>query len=337
MRGSRARIPTLAAGAVAATGLVLAGCGQGPAGEGGAAARYPTESVEYIIPFDPGGESDVTARLQQKPLEEALGQSVVVSNRPGGGGAVGWGELVNSTEPDGYTVMGANLPHIALQPLARDDAGYQTEQIKWAYIFESTPGALIVAEDSPYESLEDFIQAAKDKPGELTVGGSGEFSANHMGTLAIEKAAGVDLTYVPFTGTGAASPALLGGQVDALMSYTTAALDLKPKGARVLALAAEERSDLLPDAPTFTQQGYDIVQGAWRGVAVPPDTPDAVTRKVADAFEKVNKDPQVQNKMQELGFELVNMGPQEAQKFTQQRKTEARELLKEFDLLNQDG
>lgn len=337
MRNSRRRIPTLAAAALGAAGLVVAGCGQGPAGEEGAAARYPTESVEYVIPFDPGGESDVTARLQQQPLEDALGQSVVVSNRPGGGGAVGWGELATSTEPDGYSLMGANLPHIALQPLARDDAGYETEDINWAYIFESTPGALIVAEDSPYESLEDFVEAAKESPGELTVGGSGEFSANHMGTLAIEEAAGVDLTYVPFTGTGAASPALLGGQVDALMSYTTAALDLESEGARVLALAAEERSDLLPDTPTFTEQGYDIVQGAWRGVAVPPDTPDAITEKVAAAFEEVNNDPEVQQKMEELGFEIVNMGPQESQEFTQQRKAEARKLLEEFDLINQDG
>lgn len=336
MRNSRRRIPALAAAALGVAGLAVAGCGQGPAGEGGAAARYPTESVKYVIPFDPGGESDVTARLQQKPLEDALGESVVVSNRPGGGGAVGWGELANSTEPDGYTVMGANLPHIALQPLARDDAGYETEDINWAYIFESTPGALIVAEDSPYESLEDFVEAAEENPGELTVGGSGEFSANHMGTLAIEDAAGVDLTYVPFTGTGAATPALLGGQVDALMSYTTAALDLEPKGARVLALAAEERSDLLPDAPTFAEQGYDIVQGAWRGVAVPPDTPDAIRKQVAAAFEEVNKDPQVKQKMQDLGFEIVNMGPQESQEFTQQRKAEARKLLEEFDLLNQE-
>lgn len=319
---------------VASAAVALAGCGQGPAAEGGAAANdYPNKQIQYVIPFDPGGESDVTARLQQEALEEAFGQSVVVSNRPGGGGAVAWAELASQTRPDGYTVMGANLPHVVLQPLAREDAGYQTQDIKWAYIFESTPGGLIVAEDSPFETLDDFIQAAEESPGELTVGGSAKFSANHIGTLAIEKATGIDVTYVPHTGTAAATPALLGGQVDALMSYNTAALDLREEGARVLAFATEERLPQFSDVPTFTELGYDVINGAWRGVAVPPDTPDAIVDKIAVAFEKVNQDPEVVERMENLGFEVVNMGPEEATTFTEERQGSAREILEEYDLI----
>ncbi|MGH3355898.1 MAG: tripartite tricarboxylate transporter substrate-binding protein, partial [Nocardioidaceae bacterium] len=108
----------------------LAGCAQQADTGGAAAEEYPTKQVQYITPFDPGGESDVTARLQQQALEDALGQPVVVSTRPGGGGAVGWSELATGTAADGYTVMGANLPHILLQPLARGDAGYETKDIK---------------------------------------------------------------------------------------------------------------------------------------------------------------------------------------------------------------
>lgn len=311
--------------------LLAAGCAQQSSGGGQAAENYPSEDISYAVPFDPGGESDVTARLQQPVLEEELGVSVAVSNRPGGGGAVGWSELTTSLKPDGYSWMGANIPHVVLQPLARDDAGYETEDINWAYIFESTPNALVVAKDSPHDSLKDFVQAAKGN--ELTVGGSSSFSANHIGTLALNKNADVDLEYVPFSGTAAATPKLLGGQIDALMTYNTEALNLKEQDAKVLAVASEERLPNLPEVPTFTEQGYDVVQGAYRGVAVPPETPDAVRKQVADAFAKVNKDPEVQKKMKNLGFIIENMGPAESEKFTEQKVAEAEDLLKTFGLL----
>lgn len=311
--------------------VMAAGCAEQSDTGGGAAEDFPAKQVRYVIPFDPGGESDITARLQQPALEKALGQSVVVSNRPGGGGSVGWSELANDTSADGYTVMGANLPHILLQPLARDDAGYRTEDLKWVYIFESTPNAFVVPKNSPHNSLQDFVDAAKN--GKLTVGGSSDFSANHMGTLALNQKAGIDLTYVPFSGTAAAAPALLGGQVDALMTYNTEALELQDQGAKVLAVASEEPLDELPDVPTFKEEGLDIVEGAWRGVAVPPDTPDEIVQKLADAFAQVNKDPEVQQKMENLGFHIEDMGPQEAKEFTAARQQDARELLQTFGLI----
>ena len=175
--------------------LVAAGCG------GGSSENYPSQPIEYIIPFDPGGESDTTARLQQQRLEEALdGTSVTVSNQPGGGGSVGWSSLVNNIESNGYTIMGHNLPHIILQPLTRDDAGYETDALKQVYIFESTPNALIVPEDSPYNNVEEFIAAAQEDPGSISLGGSGEFTSNHVATLQLAQQNDVELQYVPFTG-----------------------------------------------------------------------------------------------------------------------------------------
>lgn len=324
----KTRVAALLLAGVSATS---AGCAQQSSTGAAAEEDYPTKQVQYVIPFDPGGESDVTARLQQQALEKAFGQPVVVSNQPGGGGAVAWSELANDTTGDGYTIMGANLPHTVLQPMARGDAGYATEDLKWAYIFESTPNALLVAEDSPYDTLDEFVKAAKDN--KMTVGGSSDFSANHMGTLALNDVAGTKLTYVPFSGTATASPALLGGQVDALMSYNTEAVDLQDQGVKVLAVASEERLEQLPDVPTFTEQGVDIVDGAWRGVAVPPDTPDAIVQRIADAFAEVNQDPEVQKKMRNLGFLLEDMGPQESAEFVAERKEQARQLLERFDLI----
>ncbi|WP_162829860.1 tripartite tricarboxylate transporter substrate binding protein [Amycolatopsis palatopharyngis] len=316
---------------VSALAMAATGCAEQSDTGGSAAEDFPAKEVRYVIPFDPGGESDITARLQQQALEKALGQPVVVSNRPGGGGSVGWSELANGTPADGYTVMGANLPHTLLQPLARDDAGYKTEDLKWVYIFESTPNAFVVPKDSPYNSIQDFVDAAKNET--LTVGGSSDFSANHMGTLALNEKAGIELTYVPFSGTAAAAPALLGGQVNALMTYNTEALELQDQGAKVLAVASEERLDELPDVPTFKEEGLDVIEGAWRGVAVPPDTPDEIVNRLADAFEQVNQDPQVREKMTNLGFHIEDMGPQEAADFISTRQEEARQLLQTFGLI----
>lgn len=319
--------------ACAALTLTLTSCATQSVSGDGDVSDYPDHSVQYVIPFDPGGESDLTARIQQDALEEELGQSVVVSNRPGGGGAVGWSELTNQSRPDGYTIMGANIPHVILQPLARGEAGYETREINWAYIFQSTPNALVVPEDSPYETVDEFIAAAQDE--ELSVGGSSSYSANHIGTLALNRAADTNLTYVPFSGTAAASPALLGGQVDALMTYNTEALDLESEGARVLAVASEERLPEFPEVPTLRESGYDVVEGAWRGVAVPPDTPQPVVDRIADAFAKIHKDPQVVKQLENLGIHIEDMGPKESKKFTRERTGSSRDLLDQFGLLDQ--
>ena len=295
-----------------------------------AAAGFPEKPITYMICFDPGGESDITARLQQKYLEEVLKAKVVITYKVGGGGAVGWSELIRS-KPDGYTIAGDNLPHTILQPMQRGDAGYTTEQLKRVYCFESTPCALVVKKDSPFKTLDDFIAFAKKNPGAVTLGGSGSWTANHLGTIELEKAAGVKLTYIPFTGSWSATPALLGGHVTGLMTYTTMAAQQLDKF-RILAVAAPKRSAVFPDAPTFQELGYDIVEGAYRGVSVPPNTPENIVKILADAFEKVNKNPEFAKKMAELAFDLEFMGPAEYTKFIQTRKAYYTDLLKDMDI-----
>ena len=295
-----------------------------------AAAGFPEKPITYMICFDPGGESDITARLQQKYLEEVLKAKVVITYKVGGGGAVGWSELIRS-KPDGYTIAGDNLPHTILQPMQRGDAGYTTEQLKRVYCFESTPCALVVKKDSPFKTLDDFIAFAKKNPGAVTLGGSGSWTANHLGTIELEKAAGVKLTYIPFTGSGSATPALLGGHVTGLMTYTTMAAQQLDKF-RILAVAAPKRSAVFPDAPTFQELGYDIVEGAYRGVSVPPNTPENIVKILADAFEKVNKNPEFAKKMAELAFDLEFMGPEQYTKFIQARKAYYTDLLKDMDI-----
>ncbi len=314
------RIFTSVVGMVALA-LTATGCGAG----GGAAADFPQKRIDYVLPFDAGGESDITARLQQEKLGEILGQTVNVSYKPGGGGALGWSELTR-TAPDGYTVMGSNLPHIILQPMLRGDAGYTTEDLKQVYIFQSTPNVLLVPADSDIQTLDDFIAEAEENPGAISVGGSGDFTANHIGTLMLSDMAGIELTYTPFSGTGTAVPALLGGHVDALMSYTPQISQLGDQ-VRAIAVATEERMSSFPDVPTFAEQGYELADGAYRGVSVPEETPDEIVQTLADAFQEVNEDPELIKAFEEQGFVLENYGPAEAAALTEERTAVYEDLL----------
>jgi len=295
------------------------------------AQDYPTKRLTYIICFNPGGESDITARFQEQPLKKFFGQDVIITYKVGGGGALGWSELVQA-KPDGYTIAGHNLPHTILQPMEMDNAGYKSLDLKQIYFFESTPNVLMVRNDSPYKTLKDFIEEAKKNPGSFTVGGSGSSSANDLGTAMLNKAAGIQLTYVPFGGTGSAVPALLGNHVTALMSYSPMVVQYREKF-RFLAIASEKRMEIIPDVPTFREQGYDIVEGAYRGVAAPPGTPDNIIKYLADCFDKVMKDPEVKKKMDQNGFKTEFMGPEESLALVKKKTVEYETLLKELGRL----
>ena len=276
---------------------------------GPALAQYPEQPITYIISFNPGGESDVTARFQEPHLEEKLGVDVVVTHRPGGGGAVAWSEFQRNAEPDGYTLIGINIPHVVAQPIQRADAGYETfdwEIITW---FHFTPNALIVDKDSQFQTLDDLIAFAKENPQVVTVGGSGTFSANHLEMLRLEKEAGIDLTYIPFTGTGPLPAAILGNHVSSVMSYTMLGVQMSEE-VRVLAVAAEERVPTLSDAPTFRELGYDIVGGAYRGVAAPKGTPQEIVDQLAEVFGEVNE--VIREEQEPLGFVMTDVRGQEA-------------------------
>jgi tripartite-type tricarboxylate transporter receptor subunit TctC len=303
------RTRVLATGFVLAVGLGLAAVP--------AAADFPSRPIDYIIPFNPGGESDVTARFQEPHLEERLGVDITVTHRPGGGGAVAWSEFQRGAEADGHSIIGINIPHIVAQPLLREDAGYETfdwELITW---FHFTPNALLVRNDSPFQTLDELIAYARENPQVVVLGGSGTFTGNHLDVLRLEHLADVDLTYIPFTGTGPLPAALLGGHVTALMSATMLGVQLQDE-ARVLAVAAEERVPSLPDAPTFKEQGYDIVGGTARGVAAPKGTPPEIVKRLADEFGQVNE---LLREVQEpLGFVMTHYTGDEAVALVEQMR-----------------
>jgi tripartite-type tricarboxylate transporter receptor subunit TctC len=269
-----------------------------------ALAENPDKPISYIIPFGPGGESDITARHQQPFFKEKFGQDVVISYKPGGGGAVGWAQL-NSIKGDGYTIMGTNLPHIIVKPLQKD-VGFKTDDITNVYMFHYTPDALVVTKDSPFKTLQDVIDYAKENPGKLTLSGSGKGTANHLAQIRFDGMAGVKSTYVSFKGTGKAVAAVLGDQVKASWGYTSVGAKHSEQ-VRLLAVAMEARHPKFPDVPTFKELGFDLVSGAYRGIAVPKSTPEAVRVKLSQMIGEINADPEFRKRMENDGMALLDV------------------------------
>ncbi|EFL87493.1 tripartite tricarboxylate transporter substrate binding protein [Ahrensia sp. R2A130] len=260
--------------------------------------------VDYVIPFGPGGESDISARMQQSFFKEKFGQDLVISYKPGGGGAAGWASL-NGLNADGQTIMGVNLPHIIIKP-AQKDVGFKTDDLNTFHMFHYTPDAIVVKADSPYMSLKDIVDDMKANPGQVTMSGSGKASANHLAQIKFDKLTGGKTTYVPFKGTGASVTALLGGQVKAQWGYTTVGA-AQGEAVRMLAVAMEERHPLFPDVPTFKELGYDMVGGAYRGIALPNSATPEVTKMWSDMVSEINADPAFRQKMLDGGFAMLDV------------------------------
>jgi len=270
----------------------------------GTASAYPDKPIQYIIPFAPGGESDITARMQAQVFATKYKQQMIVLNRPGAGGGLIWGQL-NTMPADGYTISGVNLPHIVLQPL-EGNVQYRTDDIAPVYFFQYTADAIVVPESSPFKTFQDLAKAAKDNPEKVTLAGSGTFSANHMATERLNKLLGVKITYVPFKGTGDLSASVAGGHVSGAMSYLPFAIQQKGK-MRPLVIATEKRHPVFPDVPTFRELGFNWVDGAYRGVAVPKPTPREIQKQVSDMMYAVNQDPAMRKQLAEGGYDLIDI------------------------------
>ena len=284
-----------------------------------ARAAYPEKPVRYIIAFAPGGESDIVARLQQEVWRKKFpsGAELVIESKAGAGGALAWSQL-NQFPGDGYTVMGTNLPHIVLQPL-EGNVQYKTDDITNVNFFNYTPDGIVVRNESPFKTFQDFVAAAKANPGKLNLAGSGTNSANHAAHERLNAALGIKTTYVAFKGTGDLIASLLGGHVDGAMSYSSLALSQKGK-TRLIAIATPQRLSYFPDTPTFRELGIDWVDGAYRGVGMPRSTPEELRRRVSEIFSEIGRDAEFRRKMTEQGLEIVDIPYDKMAAFMEERK-----------------
>ena len=294
-----------------------------------AATGYPNKPITYLIPFDPGGQSDLEARRQQPWLEKTLGVPVIITYKPGGGGSVGWAELANS-KPDGYTIAGNNIPHIILQPLQRKNAGYQLEDLEPVALFQATPIGLAVLKTSPIRSLKDFVAYAKGNPGAITIAGSGTYTGHHLGHLQFQKLAGIKVTYIPFTGAAPQVAAFLGGHAMAILANSNDLVQHQDK-IRILAMGSEKRFAALPEVPTFKELGYQMTCSIDRGVCVPKGTPEERIKILESAFLKIARNREIQTQMVEQGFVPVAMDVAASKKYIADLTVDYTELVKELE------
>jgi tripartite-type tricarboxylate transporter receptor subunit TctC len=271
--------------------------------------KFPEKQITLIVPYAAGGGTDATARALAKAAEKHLGQPIGVVNKTGGSAVVGISEVANA-KADGYTIiMNANeialLPHMGLTPITYKDF----EQV--AHI-NFDPSALTVPADAPYDTVEEFIEYAKENPGKIRVGGTGKGGIWHLGSASIEKAADIKLNYVPFEGAAPAKTALLGGHIEAItVSPAEVFAQVEAGELKTLGVLADERSPIMPDVPTFKEAGFEANVGVWRAIDAPADTPAEVVKVLADAFEKATKDKEFVDFMEKNGLGIIFKGTDE--------------------------
>jgi tripartite-type tricarboxylate transporter receptor subunit TctC len=293
---------------------------------------YPTKEINYIIAFNPGGESDIEFRAMQPYFEKALGVRFVPDYKPAAGGALAWQTLANA-KPDGYTLAGVNFPHIITQPLTMKDVKFKTDDFTYLTMIEYTPAALVVKKGFPAKTLKEFIDYAKTNPGKVTVAAVGKFSGPHLNALQFMKVAGIKLTYIPLQGTGQVKPQIMGGHIDAAFTNSTAAVEMKGTGVTVLAVGTEKRMNQLPDVPTFAELGYKIYPRIDRGIAAPKNLPNDIAEKLEKAFYSVVTNKEVQAKLTEAGFVPNPMNMAQAAKYIKEQQEQVKKLLDEEKLM----
>jgi tripartite-type tricarboxylate transporter receptor subunit TctC len=289
---------------------------------------YPKDAITYQIPFGTGGQSDLEARRQQPLLEKNLGVKVVIQYKPGGGGSIGWADLVNQ-KPNGYFISGINIPHIVLQPLARGNAGYKTDQLMPIALFQATPIGLAVLKDSPHKNLEDLIDYAKKNPEAVICGGSGTWSGHHIAHLQFGKMADIKMTYIPSKGAAKSVAAFLGGHVKAIWANSNDLVQHADK-IRVLAFGTKAPFANMPDVPTFESKGFPLYASIDRGAGAPPGTPKEIIETLEKAFLEIASDPKVIEQMRKDGFVPLSMGADASKAYIEEKVIEWAPVVKEF-------
>lgn len=320
---SSRRAPTLL-GLAAASVLAL-----GPAVA--AAQDYPSDTVEFIVPFNPGGGADASQRTFNKYAEPIVGQSLVIVNKPGAGGTQGWAEMVRA-EPDGYTLAIVTPPFNIIPALARpQQTGYTLDQFTYVCIYAVVPDVLLVHEDSDFETLDDLIAYAKENPGQIKAANTGTLGADFMTTLLIENATGMEFTQIPFTGGAEALQGTLAGTTDVMVASSLFAVAQKGT-LRTLAIASPERDPNIPDVPTFNELGYDVVSERYRVLGGPPGLSEDVVSYWADVCQQVTSDEEFRAEMNELGQPPAYRGPDEAAESIDTLREQMQALVDEYDL-----
>ena len=288
---------------------------------------YPTKPVKVIVPFAPGGNLDVTARLLGEHMAKTLGQPVVIENRAGAGGALG-SEVVAKSAPDGYTLVTGTTGTLVVSPLLIPSPPYQLSNFAAVGMMAVTPLVLEVPAASPHKDFRSYLAHVKANPGKVTIGHSGNGTTNHIAILQLQEALQVDWVVVPYKGSGPALIDLVGGQIDSMVDQTSSSLP-QIQGGKLRALAVGTRSRIadLPNVPTLQEQGVANFEAVTpSGLFAPVGTPPEVIRTLNTALNKALADPVVAKKLAELGSEVRVITPAEHDRFMRDEEAKLKKL-----------
>jgi tripartite-type tricarboxylate transporter receptor subunit TctC len=285
---------------------LLAGLAATPA----AAQSYPDRPITMIVAFAAGGGTDTAARTLARFMEKDLGQPVVVVNRPGAGGEIGWAELARA-KPDGSTIGFTNTPNIVTVPIERQ-ARFRLEDFAPIANIVDDPGGIWVLADSPHATLADLLAAARRAPGTLGYGTTGVGSDDHLAMLALERATGTSFLHIPFGGSSQVRTALLSKQLPiGVVNMAEGVADWRQGILRPLAQLGPARWPVTPDVPTMRELGFDVVEGSMRGIAAPAGVPRPVLDRLAQAVRRAVADPEFQAAAAQQSLPLRFLGPDE--------------------------
>lgn len=305
--------------------LALAGCG-GPA-QKAEAPKYPTKSVEIIIPWDAGGATDVLFRALGNAFPKyGANQQLVVKNIPGGGAAIGYTEAMKAKD-DGYTVVAAATPMIA--KIHMSEVKFDAKTFTPVMLIADNPCYVLVPADSPYKTLKDLIEDAKKRPGQVTMGNGGSGGGTHLAALAFENHVGVKFKHVPFQGGGPSITSIMGKHIETVMASAPEGIpQAEAKQLRILGILGEKRLPKFADVSTAKEQGIDFTLTMWRGLLAPKDTPPELVKQIHDIFKKSMEDAEFKAKAAQLSVELRYMGTEDFAKFMASEDTRYMNLIK---------
>lgn len=296
---------------------------------------YPNRPLQMVVSYGAGGATDFQARIVTMTAgnDDMIGQPIAILNKPGAGGRVGWNWLAKEAGTDGYIIGAYNIPHFIAQSI-EGGVDYSVDSFEPIANWGADPAVLIVPADSQFESVTQVVSWAKENPGKFTYSGAGLYVGHHIAALQIEKAAGVEMAYIPNSqgGAGAMRAVVAGEVMGGLNNLSDAYRALQAGTIKILAVADLERHEFLPDVPTFMEEGIDVDDASvnFRGIMVPKGTPEEVISKLAEAAPRMFASPQVENKMREGGSPVHIMSREEVKEMWAARQKTLAELLKDL-------
>jgi len=298
-----------------------------------AAQPWPSKPIKYIVPFAPGGTTDLLGRTLSEKLSVALGEPVVVENKPGAGGGIG-ADFTAKSAPDGYTIMGGTISTHAINASLYSNLPYDPVRDFVAItLIARLPNLLVINPSIPARNVSELIALMKANPGKYTFASSGNGTSQHLSGELFKSMAGVDMQHIPYKGSPPALQDVVGGQVSMTFDNITTALPLAKAGKlRALAVTTATRSSAAPDVPTLAESGLPGFEvGSWQGVFAPAATPPEIVRRLNTEIVKIINMPDVREKLTSLGAEPVGDTPEQFSAYVKA------EVVKWSDVVKRSG